>query len=454
MQKQEESRCKSERLVSPFRQAKESRMTQVHRQLGTLASISALFAMMAALSSCNQQPQAPAPPPLPVTIAKPVQKDIIEWDEYTGRTDAVESVNITPRVSGYIDNITFKAGDLVNKGDLLFVIDPRPYQAALDQASAQLRQAQANQQLQDANFARQDRLRQTGVIAKEDFDTALSNKNQAAAQVLADQAAVESAKLNLSFTQITSPVIGRIGRELVTTGNLVQADSTLLTNIVSVDPIYAYFNVDERSVLKYQRQVREGRLADARYAQVPVYLQVENEKGFPHQGVIDFINNQFNSSTGTLQVRGLFPNATGFLIPGAFVRVRVAGSPMHQALLITDRAVSTDQGTKFVLVAGAENVVAVRPVELGPEVDGLRVVRSGLKGDEQVIINGIVNAKPGSKVSPQPGDMNQFVSNQLQLQTTTKTEPVSDGKEKTSGNQPPQAQSQTMGQGSTPGGGR
>ena len=183
----------------------------------------------------------------------------------------------------------------------------------------------------------------------------------------------------------------------------MQADSTLLTNIVSVDPIYAYFNVDERSVLKYQQQVREGKLADARCGAVPIYLQLENEKGFPHQGSIDFVNNQFNSSTGTLQVRGLFPNANGFLIPGAFVRIRVAGSPLHPALLVTDRAVGTDQGQKYVLVVGTDNVVAVKPVELGPEVDGLRVVRNGLKGDEQVIINGIVNARPGSKVSPQAG---------------------------------------------------
>src|SRR6202047_5255633 len=262
-------------------------MTHLHRQLGTLAVISALFAISAVLSSCNKQPPPPAPPPPPVTIAKPLQKDIVEWDVYTGRTDAVESVNITPRVSGYINNITFRAGDIVNKGDLLFVIDPRPYQAVLDQAKAQQREAEANQQLQDANFARQDRLRQTGVIAKEDYDTALSNKNQAAARVLAGQASVESAQLNLTFTRVTSPIRGLISRELVTVGNLVQADTTLLTNIVSVDPIYAYFNVDERSVLNYQQQVREGRLADARYAEVPVYLQVENEKGFPHQGAID-----------------------------------------------------------------------------------------------------------------------------------------------------------------------
>jgi membrane fusion protein, multidrug efflux system len=409
-------------------------MTQLLRKTRTLTNILALYILCDALLSCNKTSPPPAPPPPPVTIAKPITKEVIEWDEYTGRTDAVESVDIRPRVSGYIDNITFRAGDRITKGDLLFVIDPRPYQAALDQANAQLRQAQANQQLHDANFARQDRLRQSGVIAKEDYDTALSNKNQAVAQVLSNSAAVELAKLNLTFTQITSPISGRISREQVTVGNLVQADSTLLTNVVSVDPIYAYFNVDERSVLKYQQLVRAGKLPDARSASVLVYLQLENEAGFPHQGVIDFINNQFNSSTGTLQVRGVFPNANAFLTPGAFVRVRVAAGPMHEAILVTDRAVGTDQGTKFVLVIDDKNVVGVKPIELGPEVEGLRVVRSGLTGDEQIIINGIVNARPGSKVNPQPGDMSSFTSNQLQLSAKTKVEEV--GKQNGIENQP------------------
>jgi membrane fusion protein, multidrug efflux system len=389
-----------------------------------------LVATIGGLLSCNKQAPVQELPPPPVTISKPVHKEIIEWDEYTARLDAVENVNITPRVSGYIDNITFKAGDLVNKGDLLFVIDPRPYQAALDQAQAQEREAEADQQLQDANFARQDRLRATGVIAKEDYDTALSNKNRAAARVLADQAAVESAQLNLTFTQITSPISGRISREQVTVGNLVQADTTLLTNVVSVDPIYAYFYVDERAVLNYEKQVREGRLPDLRSADVPVYLQLENESGFPHQGTIDYVSNQFNSSTGTLATRGLFPNAPGILIPGGFVRIRVAATPLHSAFLVTDRAIGTDQGQKYVLVVGQDNIVSVKPVELGPDVDGLRVVRSGLSGDENVIINGVINARPGSKVSPQPGDMNQFQTNQLQLQTTHKTEPVGETKEK------------------------
>ena len=431
-------------------------MTHEHWTTGRVVL---LFATSLALISCNKQAPPPESQPPPVTIAKPVRKEIIEWDYYTGRTAAVENVNITPRVSGYIDNVSFRAGDRVNKGDLLFVIDPRPYQAALDQAKAQLSEAQANQQLQDANFARQDKLRLNGVIAKEDYDTSLSNKNQAAARVLAGAASVESAQLNLTFTRVISPIRGLIARELVTVGNLVQTDTTLLTNIVSVDPIYAYFNVDERSVLRYQQQVRLGKLPNARHEAVSVYLQLANENGFPHQGSIDFINNQFNTSTGTLEVRGLFSNANGVLIPGAFVRIRVAGSPLTQALLVSDRAVGTDQGQKYVLVVDKDNVVVVKPVVLGPEAEGLRVVRTGLTADDQVIINGIVNARPGSKVSPQQGDMNQFATNQLQLQTNKTTEPVGDGKEKAGGNQSPHPQGQPSGQGGQsnqpkPGGGR
>ena len=409
-----------------------------NQRIGLSGKIVLLLATIAWLSSCEKQEPVQEAPPPPVTIAKPIQKEIVEWDEFTARTDAVENVNITPRVSGYIDSVAFKAGDIVNRGDLLFVIDPRPYQAALDQAQAQERQQEANLQLQNANFARQDKLRQNGVIAKEDFDTALSNKNQAAASVLAAQAAVESAQLNLNFTRVTSPIRGRIDRELITVGNLVQADTTLLTNIVSVDPIYAYFYVDERSVLNYESLVRQGKLPSARLTSVPVYFQLETETGFPHQGYIDFIGNQFTTSTGTLPVRGLFSNADGILIPGAFGRIRVASTPLHSALLVTDRAIGTDQGTKYVLVVGNENIVSVKSVQLGPIVDGLRVVRSGLTGDENVVINGIVNARPGSKVTPQQGDMNQFLSNQLELQTTTNT--VVDPKARLDAKQQPNGQ--------------
>ncbi len=383
----------------------------------------ATIAVCSWLAGCEKPAPPPAPPPPPVTIARPVQKEVVDWDEYTGRTDAVDSVDIRPRVSGYIDNITFRAGDLVEQGDLLFVIDPRPYQALLDQANGQLREAEAQKQLQAANLVRAQRLQATRVISKEEYDTNVAQANQAAAQYVAAQAAVESAQLNLDFTQIKAPVKGRIGRELVTVGNLVQVDSTLLTTIVSVDPIYAYFNVDERSVLKYVQLVKSGQMQSARDGKVPVYMQLENESDFPHAGVIDFINNQFDASTGTLQVRGVFSNPDGFMQPGQFVSVRVAGSPKYKAILVTDRAIASDQGQKFVMVVDANNTVAIRPVELGPISDGLRVVRKGLNGDEEVIINGLVNARPGAKVSPQRGDMSKFASNQLAENVKTGGEP-------------------------------
>jgi len=410
------------------------------------ASYFLIGAISVGWAGCNQpSAQQAAPPPPPVTVAKPVTKEIVEWDEYTGRTAAVQSVNITSRVSGYLYNITFRAGDVVNQSDLLFVIDPRPYQAAYDQANGQLRQAEAQQKLNNLNLERADELRAKNVIAKQDYDNAVSQKAVCDAQVIAAQAAVESAQLNLNFTYIKAPVTGRIGTEQVTVGNLVQADSTLLTTLVSVDPIYAYFNVDERSELKYRQLAREGKLPDPRSAEVPVYLQLENEKGFPHQGTIDFVNNQYDPSTGTLQVRGIFPNANGFLVPGAFVRVRIAGTPRYQAILVTDRAIGSDQGQKFAMVVGQENTVELRPLELGPVVDGLRVVRKGLTSDENVIINGLVNARPGSKVKPQPGDMNQFTASQLELQKNVTVEPAGAGKEKPSGNQPKSAQSPNQG---------
>jgi RND family efflux transporter MFP subunit len=386
-----------------------------------------------ALAGCHQDAPPPAPPPPPVTIAKPVKKEIVEWDEYTGRTDAVESVDIRPRVSGYVDNITFKSGDLVHQGDLLFVIDPRPYQAALDQANGQLREAEAQQQLAEANFARASKLHSTNVISKEEYDTNAAQKSQADAQRVAAEAAVNLARLNLDFTQIKAPINGRISREQVTAGNLVQNDTTLLTTIVSIDPIYAYFNVDEKSVWKYKEQIKLGQRPNARDGGTPVFLQVGAENDFSHVGTVDFINNAFNSSTGTLVFRGEFPNADGWLLPGAFVRIRVAGTPKFEGILVTDRAIGTDQGQKFVLLLDENNVVQTRPVQLGPVVDGLRVVRSGLKGDENVIINGLVNSRPGSKVTPKEGDMSQFLSNQLNLSTTVKVEPAGKGAPKPGG---------------------
>jgi multidrug efflux system membrane fusion protein len=361
-------------------------------------------------TGCKPSTQAPILPPPPVTAAMPIQKEIVEWDEYTGRTAAVESVKIRPRVSGYIDQIEFHEGQLVKPGDVLFVIDPSPYKATLDIATANLQNADAQRQLKEANFARAQKLFQNNVTSKEEYDTSIAEKNQAIAQAAQASANLNLAQLNLNWTGVKSPIEGRISRQFVTKGNLVQADSTELTTIVTVDPIYAYFNVDQRTVQKYYNQIQGGQRQDPRVSAMPVYLQLEGETGFPHEGVIDFINNTYSASTGTLQIRGRFRNEDASLYPDAFVRIRIAGTPKYKAILISDRAVGSDQGQKFVLVVDANSVVQVRPVELGPVVDGLRVLRKGIGLGDSVIINGLVNARPGSKVTVERGDMNQFLA--------------------------------------------
>lgn len=365
---------------------------------------------------CGQKSATQAPPPPTVTVAKPVKKEIVEWLYFTAQTQAIDTVTITPRVTGYIDNITFKEGDIIDFGDLLFVIDPRPYQAALDQAKGQLEQAQAQEKLNDANLERANDLLAKKVIAKQDYDTTAAQKYVGDAQVVASQAALESAQLNLDFTQIRSPIHGKIGAQLVNRGNLVQANSTQLTTIVSIDPIYAYFYVDERSVLRYQESVKAGKMPAAKQATLPVWLQLENEQGYPHAGVIDFINNSFDPSTGTLQLRGRFPNLDGFLLPGAFGSVRVAGSPKYEAVLVADRAIGSDQDQKYVVVVQADGLTKFQKVVLGPIVDGLRVIQSGLQGDETVVVEGIGKVRPNSKVSAEQTDMNKFATEQLAME--------------------------------------
>jgi RND family efflux transporter MFP subunit len=244
----------------------------------------------------------------------------------------------------------------------------------------------------------------------------------------------------LDFTEVKSPIQGRISRQLVTRGNLVQADSTVLTKVVSIDPIYAYFNVDERKVQRYYNQIQSGQLQDPRASAMPMYLQLEGETGFPHEGVIDFVDNTYNASTGTLQIRGHFQNRDASLYPEAFVRIRIAGTPKHEAILMTDRGVASDQGQKFVLLVDDNSVVQVRPVELGPVVDELRVVRNGLGLGDRVIINGLVNARPGSRVTAQPGDMNQSLGGQSERVVTASADSQSQnnrqGDSESNGNAP------------------
>ncbi len=373
------------------------------RRLSLLAV--ALSALGLGLSACGRKAEAPAPPPPVVTVAKPVVKNLVEHAEFTGRAAAVQYVEVRPRVGGYIVEIPFKEGETVKKGDPLFLIDPRPFKAVLDQAVGQLNLAQSAQNLAEENFKRAQELRETKVSSRQDFDTSLANRNQANSKLVSAKADVESAQLNLDFTRITAPVDGRISRALVTVGNLVQADSTLLTTIVSVDPIYVNADIDERNWLAYAKMVREGKLQSARTGEVPIEAGLGIEVGFPHSGVIDFVDNQINAATGTLMIRGRFPNGNGALLPGMFLRVQIPTSPPFDAVLINDDAVASDQGRKYVFVVGADGKAERRNVTLGQMNEGLRIVREGLKPDESVVINGIIRVRPGVVVKAEQGTM-------------------------------------------------
>ncbi|HYY31669.1 MAG TPA: efflux RND transporter periplasmic adaptor subunit [Chthoniobacterales bacterium] len=374
---------------------------------------------------CQQKPAAQAPPPPTVTVAKPVKKEIVEWQYFTAQTQAVDMVSITPRVTGYIDNIPFKEGDIVNVGDLLFLIDPRPYQATLDQAKGQLEADQAQLALNRKNLQRDEQVGPGTFVSAQQIDTDRAQVQIYEGTVLKDQGAVYAAQLNLDFTRVQSPIHGRIGAQLVNRGNLVNANSTQLTTIVSIDPIYANFYVDEASFMQYQESVKAGKLPNAQLGTFPVWLELEAEQGYPHEGVIDFINNVFDPSTSTLQVRGRFPNPNGFLIPGAFGTVRVAGSPKFEGILVADRAIGSDQNQKYVVIVQPDGLTKYQTVELGPIVDGLRVVRSGLTGDETIVVDGIGKVRPNSKVNAEPTDMNKYATEQLAMETPIGQEQVS-----------------------------
>jgi RND family efflux transporter MFP subunit len=317
--------------------------------------------------------------------------------------EATETVDVQARVSGYLQSINFKDGAEVQKGDLLFVIDPRPYQAEMDRALADLQQALAHQELMSNDAARAARMLASKAISEEEADTRKSSDRMAGSAVTMAQAAVEMAKLNLEYTRITAPISGRIGRRMMTQGNLVngnQGQSTRLATIVSQYPVYCYFEADERAILKYQKLAREGRSDNIRDGKMVCELELANETGFPHRGALDFVDNQVDPATGTMRLRGVFPNPDRVLQPGFFARARVPGSAKYTALLIPDQAVGTDQSLKFVSIVNASNIVERRQVTLGPMADGLRVVRDGLDARDEVIVNGLMAVGPGAVVKP------------------------------------------------------
>jgi multidrug efflux system membrane fusion protein len=331
-------------------------------------------------------------------------RNVVESDEYTGRLEAVETVDVRARVSGYLQSMHFTDGALVKKGALLFVIDPRPYQAELNRAKAALEQAIARYERTQKDFARAQQLVKSRAISAEEVDTRAADQREAQESVQAARAAVEAARLNVEFTQVKAPISGRISREFVTEGNLINggaAESTLLTRIVSPDPIYGYFDVDERSFLKYSRLWRNGTRSIAREVNIPVDLALGDETGFPHRGHLDFIDNRLDPNTGTMTARAVFSNPELTLVPGLFARIRLPGSSRYEALLIPDEAIGSDQTQRFAFVVNDQNTVEYRKVELGPMIDGLRVIRDGLKPEDWVIVNGVQRVRTGATVDPQ-----------------------------------------------------
>jgi RND family efflux transporter MFP subunit len=354
-------------------------------------------------------PIAELPPPA-VTVAQPIERMQVDYDEYTGETEAVESVEIRARVSGYLIAVNFKDGDIVEKGKLLFEIDPRQYQAQVDQVTAQIAGLKAQKQLADVELGRYEKLVRTNAGTREDLDKAVALKASVEADIAKAEAQLAQAKLDLEFTKITAPIDGRMSRALLTVGNLVSADRSVgepLTTIVSVDPIYAYFDIDEQSLLRYQKRTREnsGTKYTVRELAIPVTMALADQAGFVHPGVLDFAENRVNRDTGTIRARAVFENKEGKLTPGLFARVRLPASDPHEAILVTERAIGADQGLKYLLVVNDQNIAERRDVELGRLTDGMRVVAKGLSPQDWVVIDGLMRVRPGIKVKPEKENM-------------------------------------------------
>lgn len=354
------------------------------------------------LAACARNEAAEAPPAPPALQAsKVITKSITEFDEFTGRFEAVERVEVRPRVSGYVTTTNFQQGHEVKKGDILYVIDPRPYAATLKHAQAELTRARTQLALAQSEQTRAGKLVEARAISQEEFDSRTSGNEQAAANLEAAKAAVESAELDLSFTQVRAPISGLVGRAEITAGNLVAAGTTLLTTVVSIDPIYVSFDGDEQVYLKNVGLELRGELKSSRTGNNPVWVGLADEQGHPHEGHMVFLDNELDPNTGTIHARGLFANKDRRFTPGMFARVKLIGSGQYNAQLINDSAVGTDQSVKFVFKVGAENKVEYTPVKLGPLVDGLRVVREGLKADDVILVKGLQQVRPGMPVSPQ-----------------------------------------------------
>jgi membrane fusion protein, multidrug efflux system len=359
------------------------------------------------LAGCDRPAsQAAAPPAPPVTVAQPVKRTVTDWDEFTGRFDAVEEVQVRPRVGGFVNSVEFQDGVIVHAGDLLYVIDPRPFEAVAEQADGQLSDARAKVELAKRELDRGLNLVQTSAVSEQVVDQRRQALQAAHAAEVQAEGALKAAKLNIEFTHVLAPITGRVSRHLVSPGNLVQGSdtgtSTLLTSIVSLDPIYIYFDMDEATYIKNSKLWFEGKRPSSRDTPNPVQVTLSGETKPSHEGTINFLDNRLDVSTGTLRSRAVIKNTDLSILPGQFGRVRLIGSAPYDTLLIPDTAIATDQSRKIVFVVKPDDTVEARPVTLGPLDEGLRVVREGLKAEDRVIVDGIQRARVGAKVNPHP----------------------------------------------------
>lgn len=358
------------------------------------------FGVLLSASVAWAQGPPPAGPP-PVTVAKPVMKDVQDQDEFIGRFEGIERVEVRARVQGYLDKVHFTDGALVKAGDLLFTIDQRSYRLAVEQAESTVSNNQARVEFAQTDLDRAEQLRRSGTISGQSNDQRRQNFLTAQADLNGGRAAVADAKLNLEFTEIRSPIAGRISRRLITEGNLIAANTTVLTTIVSVDPIYFYFDIDERSYLAYARMVQQGVRSAMSGASATAATIVLTDATLPaRKGELDFVDNRLDDASGTMRMRALVPNKDGVLLPGLFGRISIVGSAPYRAALIPDEAIGTDQDRRIVFVVAPDGTVKSQTVRPGPRQDGYRVIREGLNGDETIVVAGIQRARPGQKVTP------------------------------------------------------
>jgi membrane fusion protein, multidrug efflux system len=382
--------------------------------------------------SGSSSAQSKAPAPAEVNVAEVICKQIGDSDEFTGRLEAVNAVEVRPRVSGYLQSVRFKEGAIVRQGDLLFQIDPRPFQAEVDRLKGDLSQARAQRSRAQSDFERAERLHNNDGMSAEEYDRRAAARNEAEARIASTEAALRGAELNLEFTRVTAPITGRVGRAEITEGNLVESGAAQvkpLTTLVSLDPIYVYFDVDEQTYLKYAR-LTQSHGTSSHELRGSALLGLADEDGFPHIGKVSFVDNQVSSSTGTIRLRATFANKNLALTPGLFARIRLQGGGAHSGCLARDEAVVTDLNQKYVFVLGKNNTLEYRPVKLGPIVEGLRVVRDGLHEGDVIVVNGLQRVRPGAAVTPKKVSMAAGRSNPSPSTDTSTQSALAGGEEK------------------------